>query len=54
MVQNMAPAYDKAQYEFVWISSGRIEGKEFKYKFEKNRKAQKQGQKHAKGHADYS
>jgi len=25
MVQNMAPAYDKAQYDYVWISSGRVE-----------------------------
>ncbi|XP_059151333.1 ceramide glucosyltransferase-like [Physella acuta] len=25
MVQNMAPAYDAAQFEFIWISSSRIE-----------------------------
>ena len=25
MVQNMAPAYAKARYEYVWISSGRVE-----------------------------
>ncbi|KAH3857976.1 ceramide glucosyltransferase-like [Dreissena polymorpha] len=26
MVHNMAPAYDKAQYEYVWISTSRIKG----------------------------
>ena len=27
MVNNMAPAYEKAQYEYVWISTSRIRGK---------------------------
>ena len=27
MVHNMAPAYDNAQYEYVWISTSRIKGK---------------------------
>ena len=27
MVHNMAPAYDNAQYEYVWISTSRIRGK---------------------------
>ena len=26
MVHNMAPAYDNAQYEYVWISTSRIKG----------------------------
>lgn len=26
MVHNMAPAYDNAQYEYVWISTSRIRG----------------------------
>ena len=26
MVHNMAPAYDNAKYEYVWISTSRIKG----------------------------
>ena len=31
MVQNMAPAYINAQYDYIWISSGRLEGKIYEY-----------------------